>query len=117
MATDTTHAHELDTLDTESNSIETARSEHVSSLPPTDGGWQAWLFLFASFLIEMLLWGESVDLCVSFLTSGAVVPNANAHPRICVRFSLFIWRAPGVLLTPRTNLVTPGWHLCCGYDV
>lgn len=34
-----------------------AREGH--SLPPTDGGSKAWLFLFASFLIETFLWGTS----------------------------------------------------------
>lgn len=27
------------------------------SLPPTDGGKDAWLFLFACFMLEGLIWG------------------------------------------------------------
>lgn len=32
-------------------------SQEFSSLPPVDGGKQAWLFLAACFAIEMLVWG------------------------------------------------------------
>jgi hypothetical protein len=32
-------------------------STAVSHLPPADSGRAAWLFLFGSFMIEMLLWG------------------------------------------------------------
>lgn len=28
------------------------------SLPKTDGGWRAWTFLFACFMLEALVWGE-----------------------------------------------------------
>lgn len=31
--------------------------ENVQELPPIDGGWQAWLFISASFVVEMLVWG------------------------------------------------------------
>lgn len=32
--------------------------EHEFSLPPVDGGKDAWLFLGAAFLIEVLVWGK-----------------------------------------------------------
>jgi hypothetical protein len=32
-------------------------SENVSSLPPVDGGKQAWLFLAGATVIEILVWG------------------------------------------------------------
>lgn len=35
-------------------------SRHEFSLPPVDGGRDAWLFLTACFFIEALVWGESV---------------------------------------------------------
>ena len=28
------------------------------SLPPTDGGKDAWLFLFACFMLEAMIWGS-----------------------------------------------------------
>lgn len=34
-----------------------AESQKPSSLPPVDGGKDAWLFLAGCFTIEMLLWG------------------------------------------------------------
>lgn len=34
-----------------------SQSQEFSSLPPVDGGKQAWLFLAACFAIEMLVWG------------------------------------------------------------
>lgn len=30
-----------------------------SRLPPVDGGYQAWLFLAACFMVEGIVWGES----------------------------------------------------------
>ena len=32
--------------------------EHESLLPPTDGGKDAWLFLAAAFVIEIMVWGK-----------------------------------------------------------
>ena len=42
--------------------IEPHRNEPIPpqesfSLPPTDGGKDAWLFLFACFMLEGLIWG------------------------------------------------------------
>lgn len=31
--------------------------EHEFSLPPVDGGKDAWLFLTAAFIVEVLVWG------------------------------------------------------------
>jgi hypothetical protein len=36
---------------------EEAEAGLIQSLPPTDKGSEAWKFLFASFIIEALLWG------------------------------------------------------------
>jgi hypothetical protein len=35
------------------------------SLPPVDGGKDAWLFLFASFLLEALVWGKSLPYLIN----------------------------------------------------
>lgn len=32
-------------------------SEQGHSLPPTDGGKDAWLFLFSCFMLEAMIWG------------------------------------------------------------
>jgi hypothetical protein len=34
-----------------------ADSNEGHSLPPTDGGKDAWLFLFACFMLEAMIWG------------------------------------------------------------
>jgi hypothetical protein len=34
-------------------------SHHEFSLPPADGGKDAWLFLTAGFMVEALVWGQS----------------------------------------------------------
>jgi hypothetical protein len=49
--------------------IEPHRNESIdeanasSALPPTDGGKDAWLFLFASFMLEALIWGRPTLRC------------------------------------------------------
>jgi hypothetical protein len=34
-----------------------AREEEAVSLPPIDGGLQAWTFVFCAFILECLVWG------------------------------------------------------------
>ena len=39
---------------------------NVQELPPVDGGWRAWTFCLAAFLLETMVWGfgfRSVPLC------------------------------------------------------
>jgi hypothetical protein len=45
--------------------------EHHFSLPPVDGGKDAWLFLAAAFIVEALVWGmcTSRPLCTLLHTS------------------------------------------------
>lgn len=48
------------------NEDEVQRSEDLTghnefSLPQADGGKDAWLFLMAGFMIEALVWGQSVS--------------------------------------------------------
>lgn len=33
-------------------------NENESLLPPADGGKDAWLFVAAGFMVEMMVWGE-----------------------------------------------------------
>jgi hypothetical protein len=39
--------------------LTSTHENEASSLPPVDGGKDAWLFLAASFMVEALTWGES----------------------------------------------------------
>lgn len=39
-------------------------SEEGHSLPPTDGGKDAWLFLFSCFMLEAMIWGASSSSCM-----------------------------------------------------
>ena len=82
MTTRVVQAHELETFDAEPSLAESSRRENASALAPADSGWQAWLFLFASFLVEMLLWGEYGWLlrrCSSlFQRRGDLNPGAYA---------------------------------------
>jgi len=82
--------------------------QHVS-LPPVDGGKDAWLFLAASFVVEALVWGmcDCVSACIldsTSLTNG--------------RFPIFIRRVPGVLFDPRAFRRGQQYrghrHLCYG---
>lgn len=41
------------------NEVENSRENLVSDLAPVDGGLQAWSFLAASFVFEMLIWGQA----------------------------------------------------------
>jgi len=38
-------------------------AHHEFSLPPADGGKQAWLFLAAGFVVEALVWGQCNVFC------------------------------------------------------
>ena len=49
--------HQLSVLRIDADLQDGALPLTASSLPPTDGGWAAWLFLLGSFMIEMFLWG------------------------------------------------------------
>jgi hypothetical protein len=55
------------------------------SLPPTDGGKDAWLCLLACFMLEALIWGELYE----------PVQKRCAH-RVA-RLPSFLWYIPGVL--------------------
>jgi hypothetical protein len=54
------------------------------SLPPTDGGKDAWLCLFACFMLEAMIWGMG--------HSSATILVLTWH-----RLSIFVWNIPGVL--------------------
>jgi hypothetical protein len=50
---------ELNTLNPQHDSTNAAAAaaEAEFSLPPVDGGRDAWLFLFSAFILEVLVWG------------------------------------------------------------
>ena len=50
-------AHQLQALGNDRDPLDCDPAPAPSPLPPTDSGWQAWLFLLGSFTIEMFLWG------------------------------------------------------------
>ena len=52
-----TAGSEAGILDSVAGTSEPDDSVHVQQLPPVDGGKQAWLFCFASFVVEALVWG------------------------------------------------------------
>lgn len=55
------------------------------SLPPTDGGKNAWLCLISCFMLEALIWGAS--------RHRLGVGEANLNSRL----SVLLWRLPRVL--------------------
>lgn len=59
------------------------------SLPPVDGGKDAWLFIFASFLLEALVWGKSLPCLRSI-----------AKLLIAFRVPILVWRFSILLLYP-----------------
>lgn len=56
-ATPTTTGSEKGILHSVAGTSEPDSSVNIQQLPPVDGGHQAWLFCFASFILEMLVWG------------------------------------------------------------
>ncbi|WYZ40207.1 hypothetical protein EsH8_IV_000548 [Colletotrichum jinshuiense] len=60
-----------------------SQSQEFSSLPPVDGGKQAWLFLAACFAIEMLVWGFPFSFGV-FQNYYSSNPPFAGQPNIAV---------------------------------
>lgn len=58
-------------------------SQEFSSLPPVDGGKQAWLFLAACFAVEMLVWGFPFAFGV-FQNYYSTNPPFAGQPNIAV---------------------------------
>lgn len=53
------HATEIGAERYNNESLDTVEANSGFSLPPTDGGKDAWLFLLACFMLEALIWGKS----------------------------------------------------------
>lgn len=51
-------ANDESPIETQRSPIQMRQHENHSTLPPVDGGRQAWLFLAGSFSIEALVWGK-----------------------------------------------------------
>ncbi|KAK8221929.1 hypothetical protein M8818_000094 [Zalaria obscura] len=63
---DATHRHEsVELTGVDSRQYADDDAQIVSSLPPVDGGWQAWSFLAACFVLEATVWGMSFTLLYS----------------------------------------------------
>lgn len=69
-------------------------SRNAFSLPPADGGRDAWLFLAGSFMIEGMVWGKYPHFC------GHHKRKRNFATDMALwlfRLSLLLWCFPGVL--------------------
>lgn len=51
------HESNIDLTATDPTHNERGSTEPEFSLPPVDGGKDAWLFLFSAFVLEILVWG------------------------------------------------------------
>jgi hypothetical protein len=69
------------------------QNSHIQVLPPVDRGPGAWKFLFASFLIEALLWGKESD--------DSVVPSFSRLTLIA-RVPTQLWCLPRLLFASAT---------------
>jgi hypothetical protein len=58
LATVTPTSDDQSQFELDSSSRGNEEVEHESLLPPTDGGKDAWQFLAAAFVIEILIWGR-----------------------------------------------------------
>lgn len=63
---------------------------HISSLPPADGGRDAWKFLIASFIVEAVLWG---------MQTRTAQPSHSKSSQYLTRVSPSIWRFSRLLPT------------------
>jgi hypothetical protein len=83
--------HEAGQLASSNLEVEAQSPEYHTqfSLPPADGGKDAWLFLFASFLLEALVWGKSLPYLVSIIKL-----------LIAFRVPILLWRFSILLLHP-----------------
>jgi hypothetical protein len=58
--------------------------EHEFSLPPVDGGKDAWLFLAAAFIVEVLVWGKASPIQLKprpSIASTKLKPKQDFHSR------------------------------------
>ncbi|RMJ08469.1 hypothetical protein CDV36_011916 [Fusarium kuroshium] len=72
-------------------------SNHVSSLPPADGGRDAWKFLIASFIVEAVLWGFPLAFGVF----------QDYYPRL-PQFQ----DDPNIVVIGTRHFVVAGWAVC-----
>ena len=71
-------------------------NENESMLPPTDGGKDAWLFVAAAFMIEMMVWGKRGKLHQSCLCSCRIT-RVEHFANIFARVSMVLRYLPRVL--------------------
>ena len=86
-----------------------ARSEdhQTHSLPPTDGGKDAWLFLFSCFMLEAMIWGE----CKTYWHLNITDMNQAFHQHMeCFRSTTLLT----TLRDPATSpLLVPALWVSC----
>lgn len=77
---------------------QTRTTEPEFSLPPVDGGRDAWFFLFSAFVLEILVWGTASTAFAPSRTSLNSTDLSQASLSLLVYFSsitLRIHRLPG----------------------
>jgi MFS family permease len=92
-----------------------------SSLPPTDGGTQAWTLLLSAFLFEALLWGFPLSFGI-FAAHYSTLPTLFPSPYIAIigttASGLSYTLAPFIIpllkrySTHRRTMIYIGWPLC-----
>lgn len=125
--TTTAASHELQTLDDASLASENGdHDEHNSpdqTLPPVDGGLQAWRVLLAAFMFEAILWGFPLSFGI-FQEYYSSLPEFEGSPFITyigsIATGIVYMGAP--LMAPlvkkfpmyQKHMVIAGWIICLG---
>jgi hypothetical protein len=71
---------------------ETRATQSEFSLPPVDGGKDAWLFLFSAFVLEILVWGNTSISSAPNQTSVHFTDTSQASLSLSVYFKNTILR-------------------------
>jgi hypothetical protein len=125
--TNTASSHELQTLEnTFATSDDGVHGEHNSpdqTLPPVDGGLQAWRVLLAAFMFEAILWGFPLSFGI-FQEYYTSLPEFEGSPFITyigsIATGIVYMGAP--LMAPlvkrfpiyQRHMVVAGWIICLG---
>lgn len=118
-------AHELHDLDNTSfrseNGVDDEHNSSDQSLPPIDGGFQAWRVLLAAFMFEAILWGFPLSFGI-FQEYYSSLPEFEGSPYITyigsIATGIVYMGAP--LMAPlvkrfpmyQRHMVVAGWVVC-----
>ena len=94
---DNDHRHDIELQ----NITSQEREREQIILPPTDGGYQAWLLLAGCFVINVLIWGPQHFFVIS---TTLYILTGN------FRFRILLWRSARVLLHSCTLLISSSGH-------